>query len=134
MEEEIVYPVIKTVEVSEMVKNKINKDLNIERLNHMIKEENFLQDLLLRYQRVKKSWGKADSIVKNFWCYYCYFRWCCINSCNVFRSWNNYCKWYVNSPKYINWSRKLKRFYNYNIKYEMNKTKKERISRKNKIN
>ena len=30
----------------------------------MIKEEIFLQDLLLRYQRVKKSWGKADSIVK----------------------------------------------------------------------
>ena len=40
-------------------KNKINNDLN-----HMIKEENILQDLLLRYQRVKKSWGKADSIVK----------------------------------------------------------------------
>ena len=65
MEEEIVYPVIKAEEeVSEMVKNKINNDLNIERLNHMIKEGKILQDLLLRYQRVKKSWGKADSIVK----------------------------------------------------------------------
>ena len=30
----------------------------------MIKEENFVQDLLLRYKHVKKSWGKADSIVK----------------------------------------------------------------------
>ena len=30
----------------------------------MIEEEIFLQDLLLRYKRVKKSWGKADSIVK----------------------------------------------------------------------
>ena len=47
-----------------MVNNKINKGLNIERLNYMIKEENFLQDLLLRYKRVMKSWGKADSIVQ----------------------------------------------------------------------
>ena len=42
MEEEIVYPVIKTEEeVNEMMKNKLNKDLNIERLNHMIKEKFF---------------------------------------------------------------------------------------------
>ena len=64
-EEERVYPLIKTEEeVNEIVKNKINKDLNIERLNHMIKEEKILEDLLIRYNRVKKSWGKADSIVK----------------------------------------------------------------------
>ena len=41
-----------------MVNNKINKDLNIERLNYMIKEEKILQDFLLRYKRVKKSWEK----------------------------------------------------------------------------
>ena len=41
-EEERVYPLIKTEEeVNEIVKNKINKDLNIERLNHMIKEKKF---------------------------------------------------------------------------------------------
>ena len=39
-EEERVYPIIKTEEeVNEMVNNKINKDLNIEKLNYMIKEE-----------------------------------------------------------------------------------------------
>ena len=44
MEEERVYSLIKTEEeVDEIVKNKINKDLNIERLNHMIKEKNFFR-------------------------------------------------------------------------------------------
>ena len=94
MEEERVYPLIKTEEeVNEIVKNKINKDLNIERLNHMIKEEKILEDLLIRYNRVKKSWGKADSIVKNFWYFNRYFRWCIFNNFNMsWRSWINCCK------------------------------------------
>ena len=36
-EKENIYPVIKT-EVEELLKNKIEKGLNIERLNHTIKE------------------------------------------------------------------------------------------------
>ena len=48
-EEERVYPVIKTEEeVNEMVNNKINKDLNIERLNYIIKEENFFTRFIVK--------------------------------------------------------------------------------------
>ena len=87
MEEERVYPLIKTEEVNEIVKNKIYKDLNIERLNHMIKEEKILEDLLIRYNRVKKSWGKADSIVKVIGVMIIVFRRCIFNNLNM--SWRN---------------------------------------------
>ena len=59
------YPIIKTAnEVNEMVENKINESLKAERLNHMKKEEENLENLLRRYEGIKKHWGKADSIVK----------------------------------------------------------------------
>ena len=65
MTSEELYPVIKTAnEVNEMVENKINESLKAERLNHMKKEEENLENLLRRYEGIKKHWGKADSIVK----------------------------------------------------------------------
>ena len=51
-------------EVEKMIDDKINKDLKRERLNHMIKENKTLEDLKQRYERIRKSWGKADTIVK----------------------------------------------------------------------
>ena len=63
MEEEKSYSIIKTEEVEQMLNNRVDKDLNVQRLNH-IKKEKVLKDLLERYNRVKQSWGKADSIVK----------------------------------------------------------------------
>ena len=51
-------------EVEEMINTRINKDLNVERLNHMIKENKSLEELIQRYDRVRNSWGKADLIVK----------------------------------------------------------------------
>ena len=47
-----------------MINARINKDLNVERLNHMIKENKCLEELIQRYARVRNSWGKSDSIVK----------------------------------------------------------------------
>ena len=47
-----------------MINTRINKDLNVERLNHMIKENETLEELIQRYKCVRKSWGKADSFVK----------------------------------------------------------------------
>ena len=51
-------------EIEKMIDDKINKDLKRERLNHMIKENKTLEDLKQRYERIRKSWGKADTIVK----------------------------------------------------------------------
>ena len=43
-EEEIIYPIIKNEnEVEQMVNDKVNKDLDVERIKHMIKEEKILQ-------------------------------------------------------------------------------------------
>ena len=124
MEEEIV---IKTEEeVNEMVKNKINKDLNIERLNYMIKEENFLQDLLLRYKRVKKLWGKADSIVKISGVMIVILGGValiittCLGGVGIITA-----SGMLIAQNILIGGRKFKRFYIYNIKYEMDKTKKK---------
>ena len=46
-----------------MINNRINKNLNVERLDHMIKENKTLEELIQIYDRIKNSWGKADSIV-----------------------------------------------------------------------
>ena len=43
--------------------NRVDNDLHKERLHHMKEEEKKL-DLLERYNRIKQSWSKADSIVK----------------------------------------------------------------------
>ena len=51
-------------EIEKMIDDKIDKDLKRERLNHMIKENKTLEDLKQRYERIRKSWGKADTIVK----------------------------------------------------------------------
>ena len=59
-----IYPIIKTEEVEEMINSRINKDLNVDRLNHMIKENKTLEELTQSYEHIRKSWGKADSITK----------------------------------------------------------------------
>ena len=65
LSETMLYPISKTKEeVEEMINTRIKKDLNIERLNHMIKENKSLEGLMQRYARVRNSWGKADSVVK----------------------------------------------------------------------
>ena len=57
-----------------------------------------------------------------------------MNSYNVFRrSRNNYCKGYVNSSKYINSSRKFKRFYNNNINMRWTKRKKKEFHERIKL-
>ena len=64
-QKENVYPIMKIEEeVEEMINTRINKNFNVERLNHMIKENKSLEELIQRYDRVKNSWGKADSVVK----------------------------------------------------------------------
>ena len=63
-EEQPVSRLIPEKEVEKMIDDKIDKDLKKERLNHMIKENKTLEDLKQRYERIRKSWGKADSIVK----------------------------------------------------------------------
>ena len=60
----MLYPIVKIEEVEEKINIRINKALNVERLNHMLKENKSLEDLLKGYERVRNSWGKADSIVK----------------------------------------------------------------------
>ena len=65
LNEMMLYPIMKTKEaVEEMINTGINKDLNVERLNHMIKKNKSLEELIQRYARVRNSWGKTDSIVK----------------------------------------------------------------------
>ena len=63
-EKENIYPVIKTKEVEELLKNKTEKGLNAERLNYMIKENKTLEELIHRFDRIRNSWGKADSVAK----------------------------------------------------------------------
>ena len=64
-QKEKIYPIIITEEeVEELFTNRVEKDLNVGRLNHMIKENKTLDELMQRYDRVRNSWGKADSVVK----------------------------------------------------------------------
>ena len=52
----MLYPIMKTKEeVEEMINTRINKDLNVERLNHMIKENKTLEELIQRYAHVRNS-------------------------------------------------------------------------------
>ena len=43
---------------------KTNKEINKERLDKMSKEIKRLEELKQRYERVRNSWGKSDSIIK----------------------------------------------------------------------
>ena len=43
---------------------KTNKEINKERLERMTKELKKSEELKQRYERVRNSWGKADSIIK----------------------------------------------------------------------
>ena len=43
---------------------KTNKEINKERLDKMLKEIKRLEELKQRYERVRNSWGKSDSIIK----------------------------------------------------------------------
>ena len=54
-------------EVNKMIDVKLeksNKEINKERLDKMLKEIKRLEALKQRYERVKNSWGKSDSIIK----------------------------------------------------------------------
>ena len=64
LSEAMLFPTMKTKEVEEMINNRNNKDLNVERLNHMIKENKSLEELIQRYAHVRNSWGKADLVIK----------------------------------------------------------------------
>ena len=63
-----IYPeIISEEEVNKMIDVKLeksNKEINKERLNKMLKEIKRLEELKQRYERVKNSWGKSDSIIK----------------------------------------------------------------------
>ena len=64
-EEEIVYPVLKTEEeVNEIVKNKINQRFKCGKIKLYDKRRIFFTRFIVKVSTCKKSWGKADSIVK----------------------------------------------------------------------
>ena len=65
---EKLYPeIVSEEEVNKMIDVKLeksNKEINKERLDKMLKEIKRLEELKQRYERVKNSWGKSDSIIK----------------------------------------------------------------------
>ena len=69
-EEQRIYPIIKSEEeVEQMFNNRVNKELNVERINHIKNEIKNLYNIYERYMCVKTSWGKTDSIVKIVVCF-----------------------------------------------------------------
>ena len=71
LNEMMLYPIIKTKEeVEEMLNSRNNENLNVERLNHMIRENKTLKELIQRYACVRNSWGEVDSVVNSYW--FCY--------------------------------------------------------------
>ena len=56
-----IYP--KIVEETE-VNDLINKSKNTDRLKHMLREQTLLEEKLIKYNKIKDRWNKADVTIK----------------------------------------------------------------------
>ena len=51
-----IYPQLKSEEeILSMIDEKLNRELNLDRLNHMIKDMKILEEKFLKYKKIKKN-------------------------------------------------------------------------------
>ena len=56
-----IYPkIVQETEVDDL----INKSKNTDRLKHMLRKQTLLEEKLIKYNKIKDRWNKADVIIK----------------------------------------------------------------------
>ena len=56
-----IYPkIVQETEVNDL----INKSKNTDRLKHMLREQTLLEEKLIKYNKIKDRWNKADVTIK----------------------------------------------------------------------